>query len=192
MGFLSTLENLSTFSKQVHTRAAYFDVLTGLLSRSAFTERGQKLLRESIVRHLPLTVMMLDIDHFKKINDKNGHATGDKVLIEFSRLVRDQLRESDLFGRIGGEEFAILLPNTPSHQAEKTASRIRERVEKAIFLGRDGVQLNVTVSIGLVDLTGFPSTSLDDLLHYADQSLYVAKSRGRNNVVSFKARAAHK
>ncbi|ABS17286.1 diguanylate cyclase (plasmid) [Brucella anthropi ATCC 49188] len=171
------------------SRAAYFDVLTGLLSRSAFRERGQKLLRESIVAGRDLTAMMLDIDHFKQINDQNGHASGDKVLIDFAQLVRDQLREGDLFGRLGGEEFAILLPNTSSRQAEKIASRVRLRVQNATFTGTDNQPLKVTVSMGLVDIADCPSTKLDELLHCADQSMYAAKSSGRNIVIRHKSNA---
>lgn len=171
------------------SRAAYFDVLTGLLSRSAFRERGQKLLRESIVAGRDLTAIMLDIDHFKQINDQNGHASGDKVLIDFAQLVRDRLRECDLFGRLGGEEFAILLPNTSSKQAEKIASRVRLSVQNATFTGTDNQHLKVTVSMGLVDISDCQTMKLDELLHCADQSMYAAKSSGRNIVIRHKSNA---
>lgn len=153
-------------------RAATRDFLTDALNRSAFTLAGKQLMARG-----PVTALMLDLDRFKRVNDDYGHAAGDRVLQVFARLVERHLRDDDLFGRIGGEEFAVLLP-CGADEAADVAERIR-RAFAAERIALDGGQvLQATVSIGLA--TG--ADDLDVLLALADEALYRAKAEGRNRV----------
>jgi diguanylate cyclase (GGDEF)-like protein len=124
--------------------------------------------------------MMLDIDHFKRINDRHGHAAGDNVLCEFSRTIREAIRPEDLFGRLGGEEFGLVLPDCSLEETTEIAERLRGCVEKIrLYLDSDE-PLRITVSIGIAhDGQGLPA-GLDKLLSHADQALYQAKRQGRN------------
>ena len=126
-----------------------------------------------------LAVLMLDIDHFKQINDQHGHAAGDKVLIEFAGLCLQSIRETDLAGRYGGEEFFILLPEIDLATAILSADRIRMAVAAHPFTLNDGNSLNVTCSIGIA-MYRPEQDDLDKLLLRADQALYQAKRQGRN------------
>ncbi|WP_143242767.1 sensor domain-containing diguanylate cyclase [Agrobacterium tumefaciens] len=185
VGPLLVAAKTASRSRTIHEliRIAYYDQLTGLLSRSTFKERGEKLLRESIRKQEPLTVVMLDIDHFKRINDQNGHAAGDMVLKHFALTVRSGLRDADVLGRLGGEEFAMVLPQTSARDAEVIAARIRSAVQEGEFYASDGRRINVTVSIGIAERTNFRLQTLDELLAHADECLYAAKAAGRNTVV---------
>ncbi|TVR03467.1 MAG: diguanylate cyclase [Deltaproteobacteria bacterium] len=158
------------------------DELTGLWNRRYFTRRAQRELAMASRTERPLCVLMLDIDHFKRINDTRGHGVGDRVLRDFGALLRDQLRATDLLGRLGGEEFAVLLPETGLGTAEKVAERIRAAVEDHSFEHDEGT-LRATVSIGIAQRTPENDKSLDRLLSQADQALYEAKAGGRNRVV---------
>jgi diguanylate cyclase (GGDEF)-like protein len=153
------------------------DPLTGILNRRACLERG-KALSEAAKRYgHPMTVMMLDIDHFKRVNDRHGHDTGDDVLRLFVSVVGQCLRQVDVFGRMGGEEFVVLMPETAQKGAMIAAERIRDAVEQA-KLELDGQNLSVTVSVGAVVGTH----TVDEALKLADEALYRAKSEGRNRV----------
>ena len=123
--------------------------------------------------------MMIDIDHFKRINDNYGHQTGDDVLIEFTKTVSSLLRKSDMFGRIGGEEFCILLQNTSAEGAALFAQRVCKTVEDMKVQTGDKV-LHITVSIGMVTLTD--EECIEDLIEKSDKALYQAKENGRNQV----------
>ena len=158
------------------------DDLTGLWNRRYFTRRAQRELAMASRTERPLCVLMLDIDHFKRINDARGHGVGDTVLRDFGALLRDQLRATDLIGRLGGEEFGVLLPETGLATAEKVAERIRAAVEDHAFEHDQGT-LRATVSIGIAQRTSENDKSLDRLLSQADQALYEAKEGGRNRVV---------
>src|SRR6185436_11318492 len=129
-----------------------------------------------------LCVLMLDIDHFKAVNDRHGHAAGDDVLKLISATFAWGLRDADVCGRIGGEEFAVVLPETGLAQAMQTAERLRLTVAKtAVPTDHAPEPLRVTVSVGVAALSD--GESLDELLARADQSLYQAKRAGRNRVV---------
>jgi len=160
---------------------AHYDKLTGCLNRHAATS----IINEEFVRFsenkLPLTVMMADLDHFKKINDNFGHQTGDAVLEGFAESARSALRRSDLLCRWGGEEFLILLRGTVLAEALQIAERLRQKVADLVFppLEQSGL---VTVSIGVATLP--PHRSLEKLLADADQALYRAKDCGRNLVMA--------
>jgi diguanylate cyclase (GGDEF)-like protein len=155
------------------------DTLTGALSRRNFFNLAEQEVARSIRYALPLMVLMLDLDHFKVINDRYGHAAGDVILQKFVQTVTGVLRESDLIGRIGGEEFAVLLPNTPLEGGGALAQRIVDRVRA------DPVQVNghliaYTVSIGAGCLSS--ETSFAALLSLADAALYRAKDGGRDRL----------
>ena len=165
-GFERQLEELATT-----------DPLTGILNRRACLQRGTMLAQTAKRFGHPLTVMMVDIDHFKQVNDNHGHETGDAILRLFTSVVKDCLREVDGFGRLGGEEFAVLMPQTTRAGAGIAAERIRRAVERTT-LNRDGKVLSITVSIGVV--TG--GDTLDEALRKADEALYRAKQTGRNRV----------
>jgi diguanylate cyclase (GGDEF)-like protein len=158
---------------------ANHDGLTGALTRSAFMERGAQLLDERGA--VPASILMVDIDHFKRINDQFGHAVGDSVLIRVSHTIAETLRSEDLFGRLGGEEFAVLLCGCAAPQAKIAAERIRLEVEALTSAEGDGT--SVTVSLGIATTGPDRSSKLDSLLHKADQALYRAKEQGRNGVV---------
>jgi diguanylate cyclase (GGDEF)-like protein len=124
---------------------------------------------------------MIDIDHFKEINDTYSHATGDQVLVELTRRWRESLREVDLLGRIGGDEFTILLPETELDAATLVAGRLLEEISQKPFSTESG-DINVTVSIGIAGV-GKEITDLQELLARADNALYNAKKSGRNRVI---------
>jgi len=161
-------------------RALDHDDLTEALSRPAFTRGAQEYLRRIPPAPHGNGLMMLDIDHFKRINDRHGHAAGDNVLCEFSRTIREAIRPEDLFGRLGGEEFGLVLPDCSLEETTEIAERLRGCVEKIrLYLDSDE-PLRITVSIGIAhDGQGLPA-GLDKLLSHADQALYQAKRQGRN------------
>jgi diguanylate cyclase (GGDEF)-like protein len=123
---------------------------------------------------------MLDLDHFKDVNDAHGHRAGDRVLQQLARTCLEVLRTVDVVGRVGGEEFAILLPETAREGAVEVAERLREAVGRAEVAREEGVPLRVTVSIGVSTLSG--AANLDTLMSQADTALYDAKHAGRNRV----------
>ncbi|MDP3652847.1 MAG: diguanylate cyclase [Rhodoferax sp.] len=155
------------------------DVLTGALSRRNFLNLAEQELARSTRYELPLMVLMLDLDHFKRINDHHGHAAGDAVLVSFVKTVMGVLRESDLIGRIGGEEFAVLLPNTSLEGGRALALRIIERV-RANPVEVAGECIAYTVSVGAGCLSS--ETSFSSLLGVADAALYRAKNGGRDRL----------
>jgi len=159
-------------------RLANTDPLTGLANRASFFARAaEELLRTRRYRR-PLAVLMIDIDHFKRINDTRGHEAGDRALREFADLCREIVREPDVVGRIGGEEFALLLPETPCDNAVALADRLRAAVERLHATDPAGP---LTVSIGVSEVrTG--EASVEPALARADAALYTAKGSGRNRV----------
>jgi len=163
------------------------DSLTGLYLRRYFEIR----LQEEIVRVRrhggSLTVMMLDIDHFKRVNDTYGHQQGDLVLQAVARVILESIRKDiDLPCRFGGEEFILLLPSTPMTGATVLAERIRQRCEE-MEVAIESQNIKITLSIGLAELSKDALVSKDELIRRADAMLYVAKSQGRNQVVEYRA-----
>jgi diguanylate cyclase (GGDEF)-like protein/PAS domain S-box-containing protein len=158
------------------------DFLTGLSSRSWFMRQAEIELHRAIRYSNPLSVLMLDIDFFKRINDTHGHQSGDVVLKCVADLCKHMLRDSDVCGRLGGEEFALLLPETNHHQAYIVAERLRTSIEKAkVMLPTEDVTLQLTVSIGVATLAG-KTDEVEAMVARADKALYEAKHSGRNRV----------
>lgn len=163
--------------------AALSDALTGVHSRRWLDETLPRLCDRHRFDGMPLTLGVVDVDHFKKINDQHGHPTGDQVLVQVARTLRGKLRPTDFVARFGGEEFVVIFPNTPLAGARIAAERLREAIAKADFKARDGADLpRVTVSTGLAQ--SGPDQDVAALLERADKCLYVAKNNGRNRVES--------
>lgn len=163
---------------------AITDGLTGLHNRRYLERHLAGLVDQAAQRQRPLSVLLLDIDFFKSVNDTHGHDAGDDVLREFSRRVRRTVRSMDLVCRLGGEEFVVVMPDTESRIAEMVGERIRERIAAQPFLIEGGErQLAVTVSIGLSARSGRGDTP-ETLLRRADEALYRAKREGRNRVAA--------
>ncbi|MDR3397544.1 MAG: GGDEF domain-containing protein [Pandoraea sp.] len=161
--------------------AANRDYLTGALSRKHFDLLARQEMARAVARGWPLSIVVIDLDHFKQINDTHGHAGGDTVLREFVKLVRDTLREGDIFGRLGGEEFAVLLPGTDTPGAIRIAERLRTQASRHLVAGPFGV-CHYTLSGGVA--TWHEHESLEALCMRADRALYAAKISGRNLVLS--------
>jgi diguanylate cyclase (GGDEF)-like protein len=161
-------------------RVAVTDELTGLPNRRAFFERAARLFDAATVRPMPLAALMLDLDHFKAINDRYGHAVGDQALRCFAQGISRQLPPHVLVGRLGGEEFAVLLSAGDASRADALAERIRRAVTE-MRLEPPANDVRMTVSIGVSQLRE-GSEDLDDLLRRADDRLFQAKRNGRNRV----------
>ncbi len=171
--------------------AANHDDLTGALSRRALMERGTRLLQRFAREGANVAVLIADLDHFKRINDHFGHARGDAVLRHFGALVLRNLRPQDLFGRVGGEEFVLVLPNTSLSHALAVAERIRGELREQSFGSRNGQTLQATVSLGVSAAEPADAgTTLAGLLAQADVALYRAKAEGRDRVCSQTPEAA--
>ena len=161
---------------------ATHDDLTGLLNRRAMLDRMQLEQRRSLRSGSPLLIAQLDIDHFKAVNDTHGHAAGDLVLQSFADTVRRNVRDTDVLARWGGEEFVLLLCDTPAADAVALMERLRQAVQAMqVPVPQSGGPITVTVSIGLARHT--PADPLAGTLERADQALYAAKAGGRNRVV---------
>ena len=161
---------------------ATHDDLTGLLNRRAMLDRMQLEQRRSLRSGSPLLIAQLDIDHFKAVNDTHGHAAGDLVLQSFADTVRRNVRDTDVLARWGGEEFVLLLCDTPAADAVTLMERLRQAVQAMqVPVPQSGGPITVTVSIGLARHT--PADPLAGTLERADQALYAAKAGGRNRVV---------
>ena len=163
-----------------HKTAALVDPLTGIANRRAFLQESDAILKRKGSEQCPMAVLLFDLDHFKSINDRYGHAVGDKVLQIFAATASESMRATDLFGRLGGEEFAACLYNTPRERALAIAEHIRSSFAEATA-NVDGQAVASTVSVGVV-MTQVAVSDVHALLGQADQALYCAKDRGRNRV----------
>lgn len=181
---------MTIFSNQIEvneeklTKLATTDSLTGLTNRRFFFEQGADLLKLSLKHHKPFSLIIIDFDNFKKVNDTYGHISGDLCLVETSNLVKRLCREFDIFARIGGEEFSIILPNTNINEAEKIAINIQKTIENHVIFLTDNPHFTCTVSVGVAAKT----STFDDfksLLIQADKALYVSKREGRNRVTVY-------
>ncbi|WP_442583933.1 sensor domain-containing diguanylate cyclase [Mesorhizobium sp. ASY16-5R] len=185
VGILQDLADLAISQIELQ-QLATVDALTGALSRRAFRTSGERALALAQRHKYNLSLITFDIDHFKSVNDTHGHAAGDQVLAGVVAACLANLRQSDLFGRIGGEEFALLLPHTDRHAAVDVAEKLRSVIAGQRFeLG--GVSRQVTASFGVSTLD-IVSRTIDSLLAHADSALYEAKADGRNRVVAWRSR----
>ncbi len=182
---LQTVEALLRLS--VLEKENIADPLTGVHNRRYLDSRLNEEVSRARRHGLPLSVLMLDIDHFKRINDDHGHQVGDQVLVQFAALVQQQLREPDIAARYGGEEFVVIAPQTARHDALNLAERLRARVESVPFTVMDAaapgekLEIRVTCSIGVAGLSDELGRA-DVLVHCADKNMYHAKHAGRNRV----------
>lgn len=181
------LENARLFDSV--QQAAYTDSLTSTLNRRRFYELAEAEFQKTIKLKLPFALIMLDIDDFKNFNDQYGHKVGDLVLIQVAEICKSALRSSDIFGRVGGEEFALVLPNTTERQAVEVATRLCKLISHLEFgtiLEKfdkltEKSPLKITISVGVAIYNEF-CKSLDVLMDRADQAMYTAKNSGRNQV----------
>ena len=159
---------------------AILDPLTGVYNKRQILNFLEKFLA-NFVRYKkdPFSIMMLDIDYFKKINDTYGHLAGDFVLKEFVKIIKNKIRSSDILGRFGGEEFILILPNTKVSGALKLAMRIKDEVENYVFeYGKEKIKITTSIGITSVSL----NDSVESLLERVDEALYDAKRKGRNRI----------
>jgi len=166
------------------SHAVNHDFLTDMLARGAFMKQGQRILERCRQDDQPFAILMLDLDHFKQINDSFGHAGGDQLLRSFCQTLTQVLRAQDIVGRMGGEEFAVALPKVNAAAAQEIAKRINRAIRE-LRVPMDDQLMSATVSIGLVHIDRLQAhQSLDLLLQDADQALYEAKAAGRDRVSS--------
>ncbi len=161
------------------------DSLCGIKNRRSFFESSGPIISYNRRERKPLAALMIDIDRFKIINDTHGHAVGDDILRLMSQKTEVNLRKSDVFGRLGGEEFGAILPNTSEQGALKAAENIRQEIENLEYVSKNNKSIKFTISVGVATLDS-QDISLEVLLHRADVALYNAKHNGRNKVVLFK------
>lgn len=179
-GNLELAYDLEQAKKQAENLART-DVLTGLNNRRAFFDKAEPLFAYCKRSQQPISALMLDVDHFKKINDSYGHAAGDIALRNLAQLITTNLRDSDLACRFGGEEFAVLLPNTNAEEAMGMANMLKQLMASTIIALADENALSLTASFGIAE----NGETVEDLLNHADKAMYAAKNSGRNHVMSY-------
>lgn len=163
-------------------KAARYDELTEIFNRREFLKRGREMVSLYERKREPLSFLMIDLDHFKRINDIYGHGMGDMVLKEFADILRRNLQENDLSGRFGGEEFTVLLPGAEEKAAWRIAEQVRVLAGEAAVSTDMGEAIKYTISIGIAAAVPDGTTSLETLYKSADDALYRAKMNGRNRV----------
>ncbi|HET20323.1 MAG TPA: GGDEF domain-containing protein, partial [Chromatiales bacterium] len=181
------LASATPFPEGTRTRLEIFRSALSLALRNAIAHDHLQRLSEEFSRAVradtPLAVLMLDIDHFKSINDTYGHLAGDRALVKVARLVRSLLREGDVLLRYGGEEFMIILPGASCHDAKLMGQRLRHAVED-ITVSHGEQSFHLTVSIGAASYPEMNVSNQEEFVHLADERLYRAKQSGRNCVVT--------
>jgi diguanylate cyclase (GGDEF)-like protein len=181
LGFIAAAYARTADDAQQRLNAlASTDTLTGLMNRRRMTDHMQKALAQARAEGRPLAVMLLDIDHFKTINDQFGHARGDHVIVAVGEVLRANVRQHDLAARWGGEEFLVLMPGASADAARETGERVRRAVANYVVRD-DSDPLPVTITVGVSAWQD--SERLEDTIYRADESLYVGKQAGRNRVV---------
>lgn len=163
-------------------KLASIDSLTELANRGSLFEYGQKLTKEFKNEPYDFSILLLDLDHFKIINDTFGHQVGDQILIVIADLINETMRSRDVLARLGGDEFVALLPFADGNKAKAIAMRISEKIMQHNF-SSVGCNNKITLSIGVASMA--EGSNFDDLLHRADLAMYQAKNQGRNKVVSY-------
>lgn len=161
-----------------YRQASLTDSLTGIGNRRSFVEDSENMLRHCQVQHRPVTLLLCDMDNFKQLNDRHGHQSGDHALVAFCDVTIMRLRKGDIFGRLGGEEFACLLPDTTTEAAYQMAERIRKEFASCSRVA--GVSLSISIGVASSAEAGYV---LDSLIALADKGLYEAKGLGKNRSV---------
>jgi diguanylate cyclase (GGDEF)-like protein len=180
VGFLFELDKLE---KKMSTLAT-FDDLTGAYNRRAFLKICESQHSYSLRKNEHYCLLMIDFDHFKKINDEYGHTAGDNVLASFGKISKELSRNSDVLGRLGGEEFAFFLPDTNVQQAREFAHRLQSIIKKTSIVF-EGSRIKYTISIGIFMNFSNNEISLEEGLQKADKALYLSKKNGRNQISVF-------
>ena len=173
-------QQLTQLNEVLHEQATT-DELTGLSNRRALFDKATIEFNRARRLHTPLSLLILDIDFFKKVNDTYGHPVGDRVIIRVADVLQKEVREYDLVGRLGGEEYAVVLPNTDAKQAGLVAERMRLSIENTAIEGEQ-INFKVTCSFGVAEVCA-NHNDVDDVFLSADKALYKAKEGGRNKVV---------
>jgi len=186
--FAWLLVKLIQGQRKLH-KASSIDMLTGIANRRKLMRKGRKLLQRAKAKQSDFAVIMIDIDHFKKVNDEFGHHMGDQVLKKVVELGESFMRKTDVFGRFGGEEFIVFLPSTSTAQAKKIAERFRTAVETHSWQISHALKASFTTSISIgvassADISKGEKYDLTELINQADSLLYRAKEQGRNKVCS--------
>jgi diguanylate cyclase (GGDEF)-like protein len=170
----------SVFQLEQIQEASVRDFMTNLHNRRYFFDRGKNLVADACQKNLTVISAMIDIDHFKTINDTWGHDTGDQVICTVSDIIRDNIPKKNIVARLGGEEFGVLLINMNSTDTGKLFEKIREQVEKKKIHSCNGDIIQCTISIGITLTKG---KNFEDILRFSDELLYQAKNSGRNTVI---------
>lgn len=181
--YSNNLEEMVEQRTEILKWLAITDPLTGLYNRRYFMEQLEQEFKRSRRYERDLSLLMLDIDYFKKVNDTYGHQVGDLVLRKISTIIQGQLRDADMAFRFGGEEFMVILPETSTHDASNVAERMRTEIMYSYYHHADA-EFNVTVSIGIISMQNNMVDTIDSLLKKVDDNLYIAKREGRNKVIA--------
>lgn len=182
IGLLIKMHHLEVEMRDLAT----FDSLTNVMSRKAFLTNAQTIYQLNKREKSSLALLYIDIDDFKKINDTHGHAIGDEVLKDFGHVLKKYKRESDLVGRLGGEEFAFVLPRTDIEGAVNFAEHLKNIINSNIVT-YEQIHISYTVSIGISVFDKDNQINLDKLIHQADKALYTAKNSGKDCIIVYKA-----
>lgn len=179
---LSQTQELEEIKEKL-TQQATTDALSSLYNRRYFTDVSKRSFDGAVRYKKELSIMMLDLDDFKEINDTYGHATGDKVIVKSAKIIKESIRSSDIAARYGGEEFIILIPQINAEETLSLANRILKDIEKATVETDSGERVNFTVSIGVAHLQAQKDDNIEEIIHRADKALYMAKANNKNQVV---------
>ncbi|UCD55286.1 MAG: diguanylate cyclase [Candidatus Omnitrophota bacterium] len=180
---IARIQNFLELKKKHDTlkKEATFDWLTGALNKGYFLRRAKEELEKSQRNKVPLTFMLVDIDHFKEINDTLGHLAGDRVICEFAERLKHFVRKIDVIGRFGGDEFMFVLSHKTGKEARLVAERLKKAMKKPIIFEKN--RINLTFSMGIVEIEQAQTIDIKELLTLADKALYEAKMKGGDRYV---------
>jgi diguanylate cyclase (GGDEF)-like protein len=164
---------------------ATIDSLSGLYNRAEFMNLAKREFDKAKSNNEELSLLIMDLDNFKNINDTYGHAAGDEVIREFGRIIKTSFRKTDITGRIGGEEFAVVLKNASLEEAKKVAEKFRKTVARGkVIYGEQEIRLTVSIGVAAIPDNTDDTRDIEDVLKMADDALYKAKAKGRNCVTA--------